>query len=196
MTGSATPRSRVRTGELVPLGLASLRARPLRTALSALGISLGIAAIVGVLGVTSSESADVLAQIDSLGTNLLTVVNGQTVQGNEAELPADAAHTAARVGGVQVVSATAVIGGAHVYRTDKVPTYRNSALTVRATDTQLLEALNGHLRTGRFLDAATARLPVTVLGDAAAQALGIQDLSHPRVVWLGGQWFSVVGILD
>jgi putative ABC transport system permease protein len=100
------------------------------------------------------------------------------------------------VGGVQVVSATAVISGAHVYRTDKVPVYRNGALAVRATDTNLLAALNGRLRVGRFLDAATSRFPVTVLGDSAAQALGIVDLSQPREVWLGGQWFSVVGVLD
>jgi len=190
------PVSRLRAGELVPLGLASLSARPLRTALSALGISLGIAAIVGVLGVTSSESADVLAQIDRLGTNLLTVVNGQTVQGNEAELPASAGATAARLSGVQVVSATAAVPGVLVYRTDKVPAYRNGALAVRATDANLLAALDGHLRMGRFLDAATERFPVTVLGASAAQTLGVVDLDRPRQVWLGDQWFAVAGILD
>jgi putative ABC transport system permease protein len=188
-------RSSIRPAELVTLGLTSLRARPLRTALSALGIALGIAAIVGVLGVTSSESADVLAQIDALGTNLLTVVDGQTVQGDEAELPASAALTSARLAGVQVVSATAVVPDAHVYRTDKVPVYRNGALAVRASDENLLAALDGHVRAGRFLDAATSAFPVTVLGDAAARTLGVADLSRPREVWLGGHWFSVGGIL-
>jgi putative ABC transport system permease protein len=190
------PLSRLRAVELVPLGLASLRARPLRTALSALGISLGIAAIVGVLGVTSSESANVLAQIDALGTNLLTVVNGNSFQGDEIELPATAAYTAARLPGVQVVSATAIVPAAQVYRTDKVPGYRNGALTVRATDGQLPSALESHLRTGRFLNPATERLPVTVLGDEAARTLGVVNLDGPRMVWLGAHWFSVVGILD
>ena len=190
------PASHLRPGELLPLAHASLRARPLRTALSALGIALGIAAIVGVLGVTASESADVLAQIDRLGTNLLTVVNGQTVQGSEAELPATAAATSARLTGVQVVAATAVVPNAHVYRTDKVPAYRNGALAVRATDDNLLAALDGHLRAGRFLDPATAQFPVTVLGASAARGLGVVDLDRPRTVWLGGQWFAVAGILD
>src|SRR5437763_6874841 len=96
------PRSRVRPVELVPLGLSSLRARPLRTGLSALGIAIGIAALVGVLGVSSSESADVLAQIDRLGTNLLTVVDGHSVQGDEVELPLSAGATSSRVAGVDV----------------------------------------------------------------------------------------------
>jgi putative ABC transport system permease protein len=190
------PRSVLPGRELVPLGLTCLRARPLRTALSALGIALGIAAIVGVLGVSSSESADVLAQIDRLGTNLLTVVNGRSVQGDEVELPATAALTPARLSGVQVVSATAEVAGVHVYRTDKVPVYRNGALAVRATDEHLLAALAGSLRTGRFLNAAAEQFPVTVLGDAAARTLGVTDLARPHEVWLGGRWFSVAGILQ
>ena len=157
---------------------------------------MGIAAIVGVLGVTASESADVLAQIDRLGTNLLTVVNGQTVQGSEAELPATAAATSARLPGVQVVAATAVVPNAHVYRTDKVPAYRNGALAVRATDDDLLAALDGHLRDRPVPGPGDRPFPVTVLGASAARGLGIVDLDRPRAVWLGGRWFAVAGILD
>jgi putative ABC transport system permease protein len=86
--------------------------------------------------------------------------------------------------------------GVHVYRTDKVPPYRNGALAVRATDFHLLAALGAHLSSGRFLDGATGHFPVTVLGDAAARTLGVGDLSRPRLVWLGGRWFAVAGILD
>jgi putative ABC transport system permease protein len=189
------PSSHVGLGELVPISLLALAARPLRTALSAVGIALGIAAIVGVLGVSSSQSADLLAQIDRLGTNLLTVTNGRSVQGVETALPTSAARTAARLPGTQVVAATAEIAGAQVYRTDKVPGYRNGALSVRATDLDLLQAVDGHVRLGRFLDAATARFPVTVLGDAAARTLGIASLDRPRAVWMGGQWFAVAGVL-
>jgi putative ABC transport system permease protein len=191
----ATPRSRLLAAELVPIGVSALRARPLRTALSASGIALGIAAIVGVLGVSSSQSADVLEQIDRLGTNLLTVVNGQSIQGDEVELPATATVTAARVPGVQVVSATAEVPGVHVYRTDRVPDYRNGALSVRASDLDLLPALGGELRAGTFLNSATAAFPVTVLGDAAARTLGVSPTQREPVVWLGGRWFVVSGIL-
>ena len=190
------PRARVNAAELVPIGLRALAARPLRTSLSAVGIALGIAAIVGVLGVSSSQSADLLAQIDRLGTNLLTVVDGRTSQGTETELPATAPITAARVPGTQVVTATAEVPDAHVYRTDRVPAYRNGALSVRATGLDLLRAVDGRVRIGRFLDAATARYPVTVLGDAAARTLGIETLDRPTTVWLGGRWFAVAGVLD
>jgi putative ABC transport system permease protein len=193
---SALPPARVGIAELVPIGLRALAARPLRTALSAVGIALGIAAIVGVLGVSSSQSADLLAQIDRLGTNLLTVTNGRTAQGVEAQLPATAGVTAARIPGTQVVADTAEVPAAQVYRSDKVPAYRNGALSVRATDLDLLAAVDGRVRRGRFLDAATARYPVTVLGDAAARTLGIEVLDEPRAVWLGGRWFAVAGVLD
>jgi putative ABC transport system permease protein len=94
------------------------------------------------------------------------------------------------------VTATAEVPDAHVYRTDRVPGYRNGALSVRATDLSLLRAVDGRVRVGRFLDAATARYPVTVLGDAAARTLGIETLDRPRSVWLGGRWFAVAGVLD
>ena len=58
-----------------------------RALLSALGIAIGIAALVAVLGITRSSQSALLAEIDQLGTNLLTVTNGQTLGGQEAELP-------------------------------------------------------------------------------------------------------------
>jgi putative ABC transport system permease protein len=192
---STAAPSRLRPGDLLPLGLGALAARPLRTALSGLGVALGIAAVVGVLGVSASESADVLAQIDRLGTNLLTVANGRSIEGQEVELPASATVTAARVQGVQSLAGTAELDGARVYRTDLVPAYETGALSVRATDLSLLTTLDARPAAGRFLDAATARFPATVLGAAAARTLGIHDLSRPTKVWLGGSWFSVAGIL-
>ena len=62
-----------------------LRARPLRAALSALGIAIGTAAIVAVLGLSSSSQAGLLAEIDRLGTNLLTVEAGQSLTGQDGE---------------------------------------------------------------------------------------------------------------
>jgi putative ABC transport system permease protein len=64
-----------------------LRTRRLRAALSALGIAIGVAAIVAVLGLSSSSQAGLLAEIDRLGTNLLTVTNGQTLTGQATTLP-------------------------------------------------------------------------------------------------------------
>jgi putative ABC transport system permease protein len=191
-----TPKSRLRLGDLLPVGTVGLRARRLRAGLSALGIAIGIAAIVAVLGITRSSQAELLAQLDRLGTNLLTVTNGQSLQGQEAQLPTRAAGMLGRIDGVSQVAATAQLAGVNVYRTDKISAAQTGGLTVRACDPGLLGTLDGHLRHGGFLNLATARYPATVLGYQAATALGIATLEQPARVWLGGRWFTVVGILE
>ncbi|HTE67936.1 MAG TPA: ABC transporter permease [Actinomycetes bacterium] len=192
----STPGSRLRAADLLPVGTVGLRARPLRAGLSALGVAIGIAAIVAVLGITRSSQADLLAQIDRLGTNLLTVVNGRSIEGQEAELPAAAHAMLGRVDGVRRVAPTAQLDGVSVYRTDKVPSFQSGGLAVRACDPALLATLDGRVRHGTFLNPATARYPTTVLGYQAAKTLGIAALDQPTRVWLGGHWFTVVGILD
>jgi putative ABC transport system permease protein len=190
------PRSRLRLGDLLPVGTVGLRARRLRAGLSALGIAIGIAAIVAVLGITRSSQADLLAQIDRLGTDLLTVVNGRSIQGLEAQLPTRAAGMLAQVDGVRQVAPTAQLTDINVYRSDKIPPAQTGALAVRACDPGLLDTLDGRLGHGGFLNPATARYPTTVLGYQAATTLGINSLEQPTRVWLGGHWFVVVGILD
>ncbi len=191
-----TPRSRLRLADLLPVGTVGLRARRLRAALSALGVAIGIAAIVAVLSITRSSQAELLAQIDRLGTDLLTVVNGHSIQGQEAELPTRASGMLGRIDGVSHVTPTAQLAGVNVYRTDKIPPAQTGALAVRACDPTLLATLDGHLRHGAFLNPATARYPATVLGWQAATTLGMARLEQPTRVWLGGRWFTVVGILE
>jgi putative ABC transport system permease protein len=185
-------RSRLRPADLAPTALLGLRARPWRSALSALGVAIGVAAIVAVLGITRSSQAELLAQIDRLGTNLLVVANGHSVEGDEIELPASAAARIGRVDGVQAVAATAELPDRHVYRTDRIPLVQNGGLAVRATDAHLLSTLDGSLASGRFLDGAVGELPAVVLGAQAASQLGARTTDR---VWLGGHWFTVVGVL-
>ena len=193
--GPPIPRSRLRPADLLPVGTVGLRARPLRAGLSALGIAIGIAAIVAVLAITRSSQADLLAQIDLLGTDLLTVVNGRSFEGQEAVLPAAAGRMLGRVDGVRQVAPTAQLEAASVYRTDRVPAVLSGGLAVRACDPALLAALDGRVRQGTFLNPATVRYPATVLGYQAAKGLGIAVLDQPTRIWLGGHWFTVVGIL-
>jgi putative ABC transport system permease protein len=168
----------------------------LRAALSALGIAIGVAAIVAILGITRSSEANLLAQIDKLGTNLLTVVNGQTVEGEEAELPQSATAMIGRIGGLRHVAPTAELANVSVYRTDRIPSFETGGLAVRVADPRLLTALDGHLREGVFLNAATVHYPATVLGYDTAKCLGIGRLRTGTRVWLGRHWFAVVGVLD
>jgi putative ABC transport system permease protein len=196
MSGSPrvpTPR-RLRLRDLVAVGAGGLASRRMRAALSALGVAIGIAAIVAVLGISESSKADLLAQLDRLGTNLLTVAPGQTFAGDEATLPKQAVGMIRRIQPVQQTAAIATVNQTAVYRNDRIPSEETGGLSVAAADLRLLEAVGGTVAKGSFLNAATARYPVTVLGADTATQLGIDRIGSQ--VWLGGHWFTVVGILD
>jgi putative ABC transport system permease protein len=173
-----------------------VRARPLRASLSALGIAIGTAAIVGVLGLSSSSQAGLLQEIDQLGTNLLTVEAGQSLSGGEASLPREAAARISHLDDVEQVAHSAVVKDAKVYRSSLIPSANSAGLQVRATSLDLRSVLGTGLTRGSWLNEGTARAPVTVLGSTAARRLGI-DAVHPgERIWLGGQWFDVAGILQ
>lgn len=197
MSAIATPlaASRVHRRDVLALGVVGLRTRRLRAVLSAVGIAIGIAAMVAVLGISSSSRADLLAQLDRLGTNLLTVAPGQDLFGEDAKLPKEATAMIGRVGPVTAVSATASVN-ASVYRTDRIPENETGGIAVRAATTDLLATLDGRLRSGTFLNDASTRYPAVVLGSVAAERLGVQRADGSVQVWLGGRWFTVVGILE
>jgi putative ABC transport system permease protein len=198
MTMLDVPRSRLRGADLLPTGTLGLRSRKVRALLSGLGVAIGIASIVSVLGVARSSQSHLLAQIDQLGTNLLIVAAGQDAAGTETKLPKSAPSTIRQVPNVLSVAPTAQIGNAqvgnaNVYRNDRLPSGQTGGRAVRACDASLLTTLDGSLLTGRFLDNSPAAR--TVLGYQAAAGLGItQATGHDRV-WLGDHWYTVIGIL-
>jgi len=186
--------SRLRAADLLPAATLGLRSRRLRAILSALGIAIGVGAMVGVLGVTESSQSNLIAQLNLLGTNMLTVTNGQTFDGQETELPITAMSMIRRIRGVLRAAPTAQVVTAGVYRNQLVPSGQTGGLEVRACDPSLLPALGASVWRGWFLNAATERYPATVLGYEAARTLGI---SRPGArVWLGGHWFTVTGVLS
>jgi putative ABC transport system permease protein len=186
---------KLRAVDLARVASVGLRTRRLRAALSALGIAIGVAAIVAVLGLSSSSRAGLLAQIDRLGTNLLTVTAGQTFFGGTAELPLVAPAMIGRIAPVTQVADTGSTS-ASVYRTPLIPPVNTNALTVQAASLDLLPVVGAEVVHGAYLNGATAREPVAVLGAAAAARLGIERIYRGQRIWLGGQWFYVVGILS
>jgi putative ABC transport system permease protein len=180
--------------DLIRVGAGGLATRRLRTGLSALGVAIGIAAIVAVLGVSESSKADLLAQLDRLGTNLLTVAPGQTFGGEDATLPTQSVAMIRRVRPVQQAAAVAALSDTAIYRNDHIPAGETGGLSVAAADLRLPQAVGATLAKGAWLNAAIARYPTTVLGAATATQLGIDRIGTQ--VWLGGHWFTVVGILD
>jgi putative ABC transport system permease protein len=195
VTTSALSPARLTLVDLARVASVGLRTRRLRAALSALGIAIGVAAIVAVLGLSASSQAGLLAEIDRLGTNLLTVTNGQTLLGDTAKLPTRAPSMIARIGPVTDVQETGSVD-ANVYRSPFIPTVNTNAITVQAASLGLPAAVGTRIAQGRYLNAATARLPVVVLGAGAASLLGIGRVHPGERVWLGGRWFYVVGILE
>jgi putative ABC transport system permease protein len=186
--------SRLSRRDLLRVGSVGLRSRRLRAALSALGISIGIAAIVGVLGISQSSKSGLLSELGRLG-NLLTVTPGQTLFGQNAELPIGSQGMVGRIGPVTGVAATGTVPNTAVYRNAHVPKVESGGLQVQAADPGLLATLGGKVAAGTFLNRATINYPAVVLGAEAAGVLGIDRLDTPVQVWLGGRWFTVVGIL-
>jgi putative ABC transport system permease protein len=173
-----------------------LRTRKLRASLSALGIAIGVAAIVAVLGLARSSQAGLLAEISRLGTNLLTVTNGQNLIGQAAELPDAAPGMIGRLPGVTAVQYTGTVSDTSAYRSPLIPSVNTNALTVAAASLGLPAVAGTSVAQGSYLNAATAREPVAVLGAEAAQLMGIDRIWPGERIWVGGQWFYLAGILN
>jgi putative ABC transport system permease protein len=181
--------------ELMSLALQGLRTRRLRAALSALGIAIGIGSMVAVVGVSASSQANLLALIDSLGTNLLTVTPGQTFFGANEVLPSDARGTINHQPGVSRSSAVYQVSGATVLRTPYVPSEQTGGIGVDAAEPGLLATVGGKLASGQFLNSANQNYPTVVLGAQAANTLQIVKAGGHIQVFLHGTWFTVIGIM-
>jgi putative ABC transport system permease protein len=190
------PRSRLLPADLLRVGSVGLRTRRLRAALSAVGIAIGIASMVAVLGISESSKADLLAQLDRLGTNLLTVTPGESFFGEAATLPDKAALSTRGLPGVGRATSVSVVEGVTVRRSALVPEAETNGITVLAADPGLLETLGGSLASGREIDAGTGALPAVVLGAVTAQRLGIDRTDGAVQVAVGGLSLTVVGVLD
>jgi putative ABC transport system permease protein len=188
--------SALHPSDLFRVASIGLRSRRLRASLSALGIAIGIAAMVAVLGISESSKAHLLRALDRLGTNLLVVEAGGGFVGKEDPvLPTTSETMLRRIGPVEEVSSVTSVD-ATVLRTDLAPSDQTGGITVKAADTQLLDTLVGDMADGEWLDEARAGLPVVVLGSLTAERLGITDVRDGIQVWLGGQWFTVIGIME
>jgi putative ABC transport system permease protein len=187
-------RARLPPNEIFGVALQGLRTRKLRAALSALGIAIGIGAMVAVVGVSASAQANLIAEIDSLGTNLLTVSPGTDVLGDSEVLPTTSVPMIAHMPNVERDAAIYAVTE-NVYRTPYVPTEQTGGLGVDATGENFPRVVSTGLASGHFLTAVSNRYPQVVLGSAAAQNLQILTAGGHVIVYLGNHWFNVIGIL-
>jgi putative ABC transport system permease protein len=189
-------RPRLPPAQLFGTALQGLRTRRLRAALSALGIAIGIGAMVAVVGVSSSAQANLIAEIDALGTNLLTVTPGQTFTGNTVVLPNTAVAMIDHMANVNSAAAVYQVSGQNVYRTRLVPAAQTGGIGVDAARDNLPRVVSATIASGHFLGAVSDRYPEAVLGAQAATILQITRVSGHVMVDLGNTWFNVVGIMN
>ncbi|MFD5555368.1 ABC transporter permease [Streptomyces sp. NPDC127068] len=184
--------ARLRGRDLVRLGGTGLRTRPLRVFLSALGVAIGVAAMIAVVGISASGQAEVDRRLDRLGTNLLRIEPGRDAEGQQTRLPAEATTMIRRIPPVLRADATGLTS-ARVYRNENIPVGRTGGIDVVAAGRGLLPVIGAEVGRGRWHDPATERAPTVVLGAEAARRL---DVSAPGTrLWLGGRWFSLIGVL-
>jgi putative ABC transport system permease protein len=196
MTPTATLAvQNLRPSDLGRLATVGIRTRKLRAGLSALGIAIGVAAIVAVLGLSSSASAGLLNEISALGTNLLVVQNGQTLSGQTAELPATAPAMIGGINGVTEIQQTGSVNG-DVYASPLIPAIHTNAISLQAASLGLLPTIAATVAQGSYLNTATSQEPVAVLGSAAAQRLGIDRVYAGERIWTDNTWLYVAGILN
>jgi putative ABC transport system permease protein len=187
--------ARLNPADTVRVGGAGLRTRPVRVLLSALGIAIDIAAMVSVVGISASSRADLDRTLAQLGTNLLTVAPGETLQGQPAPLPGESVTMIRRIPPVTTVTATGALSAARVYRNDHIPVAQTGGIAVIAADLGLREAVGAQVAVGTWFNPATASFPTAVLGSEAAHRLGVRASGTQTQVWLGGTWFTVIGLL-
>ena len=187
--------SKLHVTDLIRAAAIGIRTRKQRAALSALGIMIGIAAMVAVLGLSRSSQAELLAKLERLGTNLLTVQPDAGLGRGSGTLPATATDMIARIPPIESTSMLSAVC-AQVYRNDLIPTGKTGGISVQAVDQDLLDVLGGSVADGIWLDEARAAYPTVVLGAVAADRIGVRGVSGTQQVWLGDRWFTVVGVLD
>jgi putative ABC transport system permease protein len=197
MSAAAIRPSTLQPRDVLRVGLVGLRTRRLRAVLSVLGVSLGIASMVAVLGISDSSRNDLLSALDKLGTNLLVVKPGQSFAGQgEVQLPDTASAMVGNAQGVTASSTVEDLDDLTVRRSDHIDKAITNALTVGATRATLAQTVGATMRDGAFLNAATSRYPAVVLGATAADRLGIDRVGEGVQVWINDRWYTVVGILN
>jgi putative ABC transport system permease protein len=188
-------RARLLPTDVVRLAAYGLRARPLRVVLSALGIAIGIAAMIAVVGISTSSRAQLNQLLSQLGTNLLSAGPGTSLFGEAATMPPDSIAMIGRISGVEAVTAIGLLADAKVYRNDRIPQSQSGGIAVFAAKLDLLDTVKAEVAAGAWLNEATSAYPTVVLGARAASRLGIGRSLIGQPIWLGGRWFTVVGIL-
>ncbi|MET7278533.1 ABC transporter permease [Kribbella sp. NPDC005582] len=183
--------------------LAGVAARPTRLILTTLGTVLGVAALVGTVGLGQTAAGQISQKFDLAQATRVVVAPGEkNGQEGEAatELPWDAPDRLARLNGVDAVGTVSVVdvGADLVSSVAGLNGGEGKALTVMSGSAGLFDAIRAVLKTGRFFDAGHDQRAdkVVVLGKHAAERLGINRVDSAPAIFIGDEPYTVIGILD
>lgn len=197
-----TPSLSVR--DLATESVTGLTARPGRTALTVLGTILGVAALVATVGVAQTAGSQIVSQLDRLAVTEVSAepASAPGVDGEDEHLglPWDTEQRLARLTGVVAAGTRADVEVDEEVTTVPVTDpggHASAGVPVVATSPGLRDAVLGELRVGRYFDAGHSERGdlVAVLGDTAAERLGITRVDHQPAVLIGDQPLLVIGIL-
>ena len=196
---SELPGSRLRARDAISLGTLGLRTRKGRTAMAAIGIAIGVASLIALVGIINSGEADAQRDLLEQGIDVLELTPGTSFADEPVLLPGAAAAIDTHMRDVVKVVASIRRVPATLRKTDFIPEVETGGIrlfAVNADDLDLLVPLRGGVAHGRFHDAATVQVPTVVLGSDTAGVLGFDELYANPTVHISGHEFAVIGVLD
>jgi putative ABC transport system permease protein len=193
----------MRTSDLISSAGRALRSNPLRSALTALGVIIGVASVVAMVALGSGAQAQVERSIASLGSNLLIVVPGAQRSGGGVRAQAgggmgwdtltiDDAEAIAQLEGV------AVVAPSQRARTQVIANGLNWNPQVEGVTPSYLEARDWEIASGRMFDETEERQArrIIVLGATVANELFPNLDPVGQMVRMNGGAFEVIGVLE
>src|SRR4051812_9640397 len=176
--------------ELLRLALSRLRTSRLRAALTMLGVVIGVASVVALVGVGQGTTANITSRLAGLGTNLLTI--SPTSRSSTSGLTLEDAAAIGTVDGVAAVAPEIQTSASVVVGT------KSTTTSVVGTSAQYARVRAYDVWQGAFLtDAAVeSGLRVAVLGATTASDLGLDASSLGSTISVNGLPFRVIGILQ
>jgi len=189
----------MRPTDLVYLAISRLGTGKLRTALTMLGVIIGVASVVALVSVAQGATAGISDRLQSLGTNLITVTPGATrtgatpgAAGSATTLTLDDSNALAGLDGVQAIapqlstSKLIVVGS------------QNETTRVIGTTPGYLSVFAYQMWVGSFLNNASNdhNLRVAVIGATTADNLSLTETSIGSTILIGGLPFQLIGIMQ
>lgn len=197
---SVISNSRLHLGDQLREAAAAITARPSRSALTALGVALGVGSFVAILGLAGTATSEVNSQFDALAATTVTITDDRSDSAKPFPFPDDVDKRVLQLNGVDAggLMWTIPVGEREIVSSPLTSASQRSQPVVVAASAGLWEAVGAKVQAGRLFgvghDARADR--VVVLGAGAATVLGVSNLATGPSILIGDHPYLVAGIID